>query len=93
MIIADHNHLILKVSLSVSTMQGVLKRDGDVKLYGNLIDQLVESSSACCNVTMTSKITIPDPVEERFFFYQCTEEQILPLSTIRATQERRYYVT
>ena len=28
---------------------------------------------------MTSKITIPVPVDERFFLYQCTEEQnILP---------------
>ena len=43
---------------------------------------------------MTLKITIPVPVDERFFLsmYRRTEENrtFLPRSTIRATQERRY---
>ena len=43
---------------------------------------------------MTSKITIPVPVDERFFFIivqkSRIEQNILPRSTIRATQERRY---
>ena len=75
-------------------MQRVLKRAGDVKLDGKLIDQLVKCSSACCNVTMTSKVIIPVLVDERFFSINVQksriEQNFLPRFTIRATQERRY---
>ena len=54
----------------------MLKRDGDVKLYGKLIDQLVQCSSACCNVTMTSKMTIPVPVEKDFFSINVQKSEI-----------------
>ena len=57
-------------------MQRVLKHDGGVKLYEKLIDQLVLCSSACCNVTMTSKITMPVPVDDGFFSINVQKSRI-----------------
>ena len=44
------------------------------------------------NITFTSKIKIPVPVDEGFFSINVQKNRtFLPRSTIRVTQERRYY--